>query len=191
MMLHHAGQWPRGAIGPARALLLPAQHGVGAEAPSAAVPAAGLAEPAAPLRLWLWLHPAAYHAALAMLQRLCRRPDPGSAPVPDAPQAGSPPAQDVPLQLPQHISTADLQQPTVAPPQQPTVVPPQQPLHRPHPSARPGRGVSITPLSSQLRRLELRGPSATAALAGLLPDFTILTSPPAPDGANAQTLLQC
>jgi hypothetical protein len=127
-MLHHSSQWPRGTIGPAHALLLPPQHANDAAAP----PADGEPGPAAPVRLVLWLHPAAYHEALAMLQRLCQQPE--------------------------HAQQ-----------------------HR-QPAAAPGGGVAITPLSRHLRRLELRGPSATGLLTGLLPAIKPLTSPPAPTG---------
>lgn len=127
-MLHHPEQWPCGTIGPVHALLLPPQHATGAEAPP---PAGGQASPAAPVRLWLWLHPAAYHEGLAALQRLCQQSD-----------------------------AAQRQRP-----QDPTPA-----------------GVSITPLSAPLRRLELRGPSSTRLLADLLPAAKALASPPAPAG---------
>lgn len=194
VMLHHPAQGPFGAIGPARALLPPMQHAGGAAAPAAESTAGGQAQRAAleaPLRLWLWLHPAAYHEALAMLQRLCRQPVTGSSPPPDRPDAGSPAGQDVPGQVPQQSNASVIQQPqqpAAALPRSPPA-PQGQPPQQRQPSAAPGTGISITLLAPHLRRLELRGPSSTAALAGLLPDFTALTCPPAPDGVIARRLL--
>lgn len=150
VMLHHPGQWPRQAIGPVHALLLPPQHAAGAEAPP---PAGGQASPAAPVRLWLWLHPAAYHEGLAALQRLC------------------PPSDAAQQQQPQDDATADAAQ-------------------QRQPEAAEPAGVTITPMSRHLRRLELRGPSSTRLLADLLPAAKALASPPAPAGM-AQNMNFC
>jgi hypothetical protein len=128
VLLHHPGQWPCGTIGPVHALLLPPQH---VNEAALLPPAGGQASPVAPVRLWLWLHPAAYHEGLAALQRLC-----------------------------QPLDAAQQQQPDVTAP----------------------AGVTITPMSRHLRRLELRGPSSTRLLADLLPAARALASPPAPAG---------
>ena len=127
-MMHHPGQWPCGTIGPVHALLLPPQH---VNEAALLPPAGGQASSAAPVQLWLWLHPAAYHEGLAALQRLCQ------------------PSDAVQQQRPQDVTPA---------------------------------GVTITPMSRHLRRLELRGPSSIWLLAALLPAAKTLASPPAPAG---------
>ena len=136
VMLHHPEQWPCGAIGPVRALLLPPQPAPKAEAPP---PAGRQASSAAPARLWLWLHPAAYHEGLGALQRLC-----------------------------QPLGAA----------------------HQRQTEAAESAGITVTPMSRYLRRLELRGPSSTRLLADLLPSAKALASPPAPAGV-VQSVKPC
>ncbi len=219
LMLHHPGLWPAGAICPTRALLLPppdaaSTAGGAAEAAEDAAAGAATGTPAAgtpvvsaaatdapkeaaadtrvPLRLWLWLHPAAYAEALSMLQAACGQPAAGSEQrASDSMQA----ALDSPGHL-QLDDAAEQQQSSVqAPPPAPpphqqqqqadtaaeTVRPPAAPLDAD--SSQRCYRVAIAPLGAHLRRLELRGPASTTALARMLPDFTALTSPPAPDGA--------
>lgn len=203
VMLHHPGQWPCGTIGPSRVLLLPAADGHAAHLrePAAAAAAAEAAAAEAPGRLWLWLHPAAYHEALAMLQRLCRQPAASRTPSADAPEGGLADAPEGASAQHQRQQQGEAVQGTTAQAQPQAALPATagprrlqspaeaQPTEQQHAAAAAGRAVSvaaaevqITPLTAHLRRLELRGPASTALLAGLLPDFTALTSPPAPDG---------
>lgn len=177
VMLHHPKRWPWGTIGPARTLLLPAPGTAAADE--------------APRRLWLWLHPTAYHEALAMLQRLCRQQAASTQPA-GSPVGGSTQRQQqqgAAVQRPAESSHQQASQPAMAEPPQSQASAEVQPAKQQDLAATTGggtgaaaAGVHITPMAAHLRRLELRGPASTALLAGLLPEITALTSPSALDG---------